>query len=387
MNIALAGIMGRHPYGGVAWCSLMYLMGLRRLGHNVWYLEDTGECNYDPVANTLAMEPSYALGSIRRTLEPHGLAERWCYIDFRGQFHGMDEAGWRRACAETELLINLSGGCWFWREQYAAIERCVYVDSDPAFTQLAIAAGPAWYRGFFERFDALFTFGANIGTPASPVPVGDLTWQHTWQPVSLQAWGGAEPDRRDPRLTTVMTWQIESFADVGGNKEDEFAIVADLPRHVGIPLELAINAPEEVLADLARRGWRLRPALEVSGDAERYRRYLQAATGELSVAKSTYVRNASGWFSDRTECFLAAGRPAVVQDTGWSQHLPSGSGLLAFSDTDAARGAVEALLARPEAHQAAAADLAREHFADDVVLPALLSRAMADPPARRGTTP
>jgi hypothetical protein len=179
-----------------------------------------------------------------------------------------------------------------------------------------------------------------------------------------------------------MTWQIQSFADIGGNKNGEFAMVADLPRHVGIPLELAINAPDEVLADLARRGWRLRSALEVSSNVEDYRLYVQGATGELSVAKSTYVRNTTGWFSDRTECFLAAGRPAVVQDTGWSQHLPTGTGLLAFSDTDGACAGVDEVLTHPNAHQAGASELAREHFADDVVLPIFLSQAMANQVAR-----
>ena len=381
MNIVVAGIMGRYPYGGVTWCSLMYLMGLERLGHRVWYLEDTGECNYDPEANTLATQPSYALGSIRRTLEPRGLGDRWCYIDYRGEFHGMGKADWRRACARTDLFINLSGGCWFWRDEYADIGRTVYIDSDPAFTQLAIAAGPDWYRQFFERFDVLFTFGANIGTSASPVSVGELTWYHTWQPVSLEAWGGTQPDRTDPHLTTVMSWQIESFRDIGGNKNGEFALVGNLPGRVGIPLELAINAPDEVLGDLARRGWRLRPALEVSKTTEEYRRYVQGAMGELSVAKSTYVRNNTGWFSDRTECFLAAGRPAVVQDTGWSQHLPTGSGLFSFRDAEEACAAVDELLTRPDAHQSAATELAREHFADDIVLPAFLSRATADPVA------
>jgi hypothetical protein len=155
VNIVVAGIMGRYPYGGVSWCSLMYLTGLQRLGHRVSYLEDTGECNFDPVENTLATDPAYALGTIGRTLGPHGLGDRWCYIDFRGGFHGMSEAAWRRTCAEADLLINLSGGCWFWRDEYSAIERCVFIDSDPAFTQMAIDAGPEWYRAFFERFDAL----------------------------------------------------------------------------------------------------------------------------------------------------------------------------------------------------------------------------------------
>jgi hypothetical protein len=176
-----------------------------------------------------------------------------------------------------------------------------------------------------------------------------------------------------------MTWVIESFRDIGGNKNSEFSVVSDLPRQVEIPLELAINATDEVLKELARRGWRLRPALEVSRTVTDYRHYLRGATGELSVAKSTYVRTASGWFSDRTACFLAAGRPTVVQDTGWSDHLPTGAGLFAFRDTEEARAGVESLLARPAAHEAAASELAREHFADDVVLPPLLARSMAKP--------
>jgi hypothetical protein len=316
-------------------------------------------------------------------LEPYGLGNRWCYIDFRGGFHGMSQTQWRRTCKEADLLLNLSGGCWFWRDEYAAIDRCVFIDSDPAFTQLAIDAGPDWYREFFEPFDALFTFGANIGTPRCTVPVGDLDWHPTWQPLSLEAWAGTMPDSSDPRLTTVMTWEIESFVDIGGNKNSEFSIVSDLPRQVEIPLEVAINATDDVWKELTRRGWRLRPALEISSTVADYRHYLQQATGELSVAKSTYVRTASGWFSDRTECFLAAERPAVVQDTGWSAHLPTGAGLFAFRDSEEARAGVESLLSHPAAHRAAAGELAREHFADDVVLPALLARSMANPAGSR----
>jgi hypothetical protein len=360
----------------------MYLTGLEKLGHRVWYLEDTGECNYDPVANTLATDPSYALQNIERTLSPWGLGDRWCYIDFRGEWHGMSKAEWRRNCAEADLFINLSGGCWFWRDEYAAIEHRVFVDSDPAFTQMAIEAGPDWYRRFFERFDVLFTFGANIGTPSSTVLVGDFTWHHTWQPVNLDAWSGTEPDDTDPHLTTVMTWEIESFVDIGGNKNIEFGILADMPDRVPIPLELAINAPDEVLKDLVQRGWRVRPAFDVSSDVGDYRRYLQGATGELSVAKSTYVHSASGWFSDRTECFLAAGRPAVVQDTGWAEHLPTGVGLLGFRDADGACAGIESLLAHPVAHKKAAGELAREYFADDVVLASLITRATTAPSGR-----
>src|SRR5439155_991455 len=179
MRIVVAGIMGRYPYGGVQWCSLMYLKGLRQLGHEVWYLEDTGECNYDPEANTLATDPAYALGTLARALEPAGFGDRWCYIDYTGRHHGMTEARWREMCARTDLYLNLSGGSWFWRDEYSAIPHSAFIDSDPGFTQLAIASGPDWYVDFFRRFDTLFTFGANIGTKASSVETGDLRWHHT----------------------------------------------------------------------------------------------------------------------------------------------------------------------------------------------------------------
>ncbi|MCU1427913.1 MAG: hypothetical protein JWL83_1913 [Actinomycetia bacterium] len=378
MNIVFTGIMGRYPYGGVAWCSLMYLLGLRRLGHDVWYVEDTGECNYDPQANTLATDPAYALNMIATTLEPYGFGDRWCYIDYTGGHHGMPEAQWRQTCADADLFLNLSGGSWFWRDEYAAIPHTAFIDSDPAFTQLAIANGPDWYVEFFRRFGTRFTFGANIGTAASSVPVGDMEWHHTWQPVALDEWHAGEPQSGEAqRLTTIMTWEIESFQDIGGNKNGEFFAIADLPSRVSVPLELAINAPDPVLAELTSKGWCLEDAFRVSRNIDVYRDYIHAAAGELSVAKSTYVGTRSGWFSDRTECFLASGRPAIVQDTGWSAHLPTGSGLFGFDNVEQAYAAIEQYLADPPRHQRAAQEVARAYFADDVVLPALLERATA----------
>jgi hypothetical protein len=176
-----------------------------------------------------------------------------------------------------------------------------------------------------------------------------------------------------------MTWEIESFRDIGGNKNAEFGMIADLPKQVDIPLELAINAPPQTLDELRARGWQVRDAFAVSHNTEVYRDYLASAAGEFSVAKSTYVRTASGWFSDRTACFLALGRPAVVEETGWSAHVPVGEGLFAFRDSDEARTAIECLLADPGRHARAATELARAHFAHDVVLPPLVERAVSKP--------
>ena len=379
MNIILAGIIGRHPYGGVAWCSLMYLLGLRRLGHRVWYLEDTGECNFDPVANTVATEPGYALAFIRDCLEPFGLGDRWCYVDYRGNHQGHDRDAWRRVCAGADLFLDLSGGCWFWRDEYAAIPHSAFIDSDPAFTQLALAKGVPWYVDFFARFGALFTFGRNIGTPACPVPTAPFRWQHTWQPVCVEEWCPTGEGPR-PCFTTVMTWAIKSFTDIGGNKDQEFLKVLDLPARVKVPLELAVTGPQGFLRE---HGWRCRDAFPVSGTLGAYRDYVRGSLGEFSVAKHTYVRSNSGWFSDRTECYLAAGRPAVVQDTGFSAHLPTGEGLLAYRTADEAQAGLEAVLADYPRHARAAREVARAHFAADVVLPALLERATAAPATQR----
>ena len=166
MKILFAGIIARYPFGGVTWCSLMYLLGLRALGHEVFYIEDTGECVYDPILNTRATDPIYGTTYINNALAPYGLGDRWSFVNYDGSYHGRTADEVRHYAADADLFINLSGGSWFWRDEYARIPRKVFVDSDPAFTQLAIAKAEPWYVEFFQRFDHLFTFGSNIGTQA-----------------------------------------------------------------------------------------------------------------------------------------------------------------------------------------------------------------------------
>ena len=258
MRILFAGIIARYPFGGVTWCSLMYLLGLRALGHEVFYIEDTGECVYDPVQNTRATDPAYGTTYIHDALEPFGLGDRWSFVNYDGSYHGRSAEDVRYA-ADADLFINLSGGSWFWRDEYARIPRKVFVDSDPAFTQLAIAKAEPWYVEFFQRFDHLFTFGSNIGTPASPIPTGAFTWHKTWQPITLDDWRTGRAPR--DRFTTVMTWQIESFADVGGNKDQEFVKFIELPSRTSQRLELAINGPQQLLRQY---GWDTVDAMAVS---------------------------------------------------------------------------------------------------------------------------
>ena len=370
MRILFAGIIARYPFGGVTWCSLMYLLGLRALGHEVFYIEDTGECVYDPVRNERAIDPQYGTSYIRDALAPFGLGDRWAFVNYDGSYHGATADAVREYAAGADLFINLSGGSWFWRDEYARIPHKVFIDSDPAFTQLAIAKGVPWYVEFFRRFDRLFTFGANIGTSASPVPVDDFTWHKTWQPITMDDWQCTMPPGTP--FTTVMTWQIESFTDVGGNKDQEFVKFIDLPSRTSQPFELAINGPEKLLRE---RGWGTVAAMKVSRTPTEYRDFIHRSKAEFGVAKHTYVTNRTGWFSDRTECYLASGRPALVQDTGWTAHLPSGNGLLAFSTVDEAVAGIERINADYEKHARCARDVALEYFDATRLLPNLLEIA------------
>jgi hypothetical protein len=367
VKILFAGIIGRYPYGGVTWCSLMYLLGLRALGHEVLYIEDTGETIYDPDQNSLSKDPAYGLRLIESSFTPFGLQDQWAFINWDGVYYGKTADEVRRYCADADLYINLSGGSWFWRDEYARIPRRAFVDSDPAFTQIAIANAPPSHGDFFRRFTHLFTFGSNIGTPASPVPVADFTWHKTWQPVVLDEWTTAvEPI---DRFSTVMTWQIESFADIGGNKDQEFVKVLDLPSRTSQHFELAVNGPQDLLRSY---GWATVDAMKTSRTLWDYRDFIQRSKAEFSVAKHTYVATHSGWFSDRTECFLAAGRPAVVQDTGWTEHVPAGQGVFGFTTVDEALAGIDRINSDYRAHSRWARELAAEHFDASRVLSRLL---------------
>jgi hypothetical protein len=368
MKILFAGIIARYPFGGVTWCSLMYLLGLRALGHEVFYIEDTGECVYDPVQNTRSIDPAYGTSYIHQSLEPFGFGDRWAFVNYDGTYHGRSADEVRRYCADADLFLNLSGGSWFWRDEYARIPRAAFIDSDPAFTQLALAKAEPWYVEFFRRFTHLFTFGSNIGTPASEVPVGEFVWHKTWQPIALEQWATSQPPGE--RFTSVMTWEIESFTDVGGNKDQEFAKYIDLPTRTAQPFQLAVNGP---LALLERHGWSPVDAMAVSRTPWEYRDFIHRSKAEFGVAKHTYVATRSGWFSDRTACYLASGRPALVQDTGWTAHLPSGDGLVAFTNPEEAIAGIDRINSNYHHHARRASEIAREQFDAGRVLTRLLN--------------
>ena len=370
----LAGVVGRFPVGGVTWCALHYIAGLQRLGWEVFYLEDTAECAYDPVANGITTDPSYSVNYIRRELARVGLEDSFSYVDHRGRnWYGAPRARVRAVCDSADLLINLSGGIWHERPEYERVPK-IFVDTDPGFTQQAIAdAGPGGYRDFVVAHDALFTFATNVNGPDCRLPETPLSWQPTVQPLALDFWP-VVPVAEDAPITTVMSWRIESFPGMGKGKAGDVLRLLDLPASSGRRLLLAVagRAPTELLEN---SGWEVRDAVAETLDPDAYRSFIQRSKAELGFAKAMYVETRSGWFSDRTQCYLASGRPALVRDTGFSATIPTGDGLLTFTDEESVLAGMDEIERDYERHARAARDLAAGHFDAEMVVGDLLERA------------
>ena len=372
-RLVLAGIVGRYPVGGVTWCALQYIAGFQRLGYDVFYLEDTGECNFDPVQNAIATDPAYALDYIRSQLELVGLEDSWAYVDYQGGYHGKTRAQVTEACAGADLMVNLSGGCWMVRPEYEKLPK-IFIDTDPGFTQQAIAdAGEGWYRDFFAAHDALFTFALCADDPSSKLAETPFRWHPTIQPVELDFWP-VTPAPPDAPFTTILSWTTDSFPGMGKGKGDEILRLTAVPERTSERILLAISGkpPTEVLTE---HGWELTDAVEATIDAEAYRRFIQSSKAELGFAKAMYVETRSGWFSDRTQCYLASGLPALVRETGFSDVLPVGEGLLSFEDADGILEGIEGIASEYELHCRRAREVAQEHFAATNVLGSLLETA------------
>jgi hypothetical protein len=386
MRVIVTGLVATYPVGGVAWDYLQYVQGFRALGCEVYYLEDTGRWLYDPEAETFVPDAAAGarfVGSSLAALDP-ALEGAWAVRAPDGTLHGLDEATLARVCARADLFLNVSGACLL-REPYRAARVAAYVDTDPGYSQAklaaveagiaddAIAASAALIRGH----DVFFTLGESIGRPECLVPTGGLVWKATRQPIVLDDW----PVRHMPEgpFTTVMSWKIEPTAPVAdgrvyGGKDVELLRFLALPAHTPEVLEVALAgaAPRE---RIRAAGWRLVDARTASASLAAYRAYIGASRGECSIAKNAYVALRSGWFSTRSAAYLASGKPVVVQETGFSAHVPPGPGLHPFGTIDEAARALAAVRTDYAGACAHARALAERWFDARLVLGRLLADA------------
>lgn len=379
-RIVLAGYLVRQPLGGYAWQAAHYLLGCRALGHDVWFYEETAHWApaYNPTTGEFGPSYEYGLRFAADFLGRVGFGDRWAFVDSgRGVEHGPGAGRVAALLTDADLLVNVAG------VNRITVERrggrpAAYVDIDPGYTQIRAAQGDAGLRALLDEHAHLFTIGENIGTGRSPLPTGGYRWHPTRCPVAVEQWAGAGPPGR--AYTTIGTWDAQG-RDVEWRgetyrwrKRAEWQRFLDLPERTGAELELAMDVarvPEDV-ARLAAHGWRMTDPLGVSADPWRYREYIRGSRGEFTVAKDLNVRLRSGWFSDRAACYLAAGRPVVEQDTAFGDVLPLGPGVHAFRTAEEAGEAVRAIEADWPRASAHAAEVARECFAAEKVVGAML---------------
>jgi hypothetical protein len=382
MRAVVTGMIATYPIGGVVWDYLQYALGLQRLGWEVFYLEDSGAATYDPTRGEYGEDCSYAVRFLERSLASlsPALAARWHFRSSTGQTFGMPLEVVSDVISTADLFLNVSGSCLL-RDEYLASPRKVLIDTDPGYNHFVNYprqdAGKIWPgTQSFRAHDHFFTYAERIGAVTCRLPDFGLPWQPTRPLVVLDCWQPQPPART---WTTVMTWDnfrqaIEHDGQTYGTKEREFGRIESLPRLTPAPLEVAAggsNPPREHWRSL---GWSVLDSHEVSQTADEYRAYIERSRGEFSVAKNVYVATRSGWFSCRSVCYLAAGRPVVVQDTGFSEIIPTGNGIFAFTDLGSAAAGIAAVEADYPTQQNAAREVARRHFSHEVVLGDLLAR-------------
>ena len=378
MTIIFAGTIGLSGLGGQAWAVLQYLLGLRALGHHVYYLEDCGRSSWVYIWETeeWTHELDYPAAYVNACLEPFGFGDRWIYRDNYRSL-GMPLDRFLEVCARADLLLMRAAPFWTWRAEYEKARRRAFLDVDPGFTQIILANGDrGWLEGV-ARAERRFTCGQHIGEPGCPSPATGGPWLKTRPPVFLPEWPVAGGDGM--HFTSVMRWQ--GFKEVTwngvayGQRDKEFPAYLDLPRRSAQKFLIAqMGAKPELLTG---HGWEVAPGEVISRTPESYRQFIGESRAEFSVPKNGYVRMRGGWFSDRSVCYLASGRPVLIEDTGLADWLPVGEGLLTFRNADEALAGVDAINADYARHRRAARRIAEQHFATEKVLPALLEEAMA----------
>ena len=385
-KIILLGMMSKMPVAGVIWQTMHYLIGFRRLGYDVYYVEAHARTPGMLMTSPTDDGSGHAAAFIDRVMRRFGMEGKWAYQAFHddGRCYGMSDTALAQLFKEAELVINLHGGTKPRPEHYAR-GRLVYLETDPVTLQIELHERQQASIDFLAPHFIFFTFGENYGRPGCGLPVStQFKFLPTRQPVILDFWrpfrnGTAEA------FTTIGNYKQE-WREVAFNgeiyhwsKHHEFLKIIDLPGRTAQAFELGLgNCDAEEKKNLETHGWRIRGADEFSADADQYRRYITASRGEFTVAKDQNVRLRSGWFSDRSATYLASGLPVITQDTAFDAALPTGRGLFAFSNLDQAVAAVESINGDYEGNRRAAEEIAREYFAHDKVLGPMLEACGMD---------
>ncbi|MGH7796469.1 MAG: glycosyltransferase [Candidatus Binatia bacterium] len=375
-RIVVVGTLASNPYAGMAWMHMQITAGLRRLGHDAYYFETTSAWPYDPLRNRAVDDSDYALPYLKKIAESFDLGDRWAYRRSYSDkaWFGLSRTKAQDLLAHADAVLNVAGATRF-AEERLKIGRLVYFGTDPGHHEIAFSKGDENVRTLIAEHDDYVTYGENIGSADCAIPPLPNLRSKTRQPVLLDLWQNGRPSKQE--FTTVANWR-QAGRDIDFNaetyhwsKHHEFLKFIDLPRKIDQSIELATGLANLGVDDrdlLEGKGWRLVDAHPFTTDPWSYRDYVRSSRGEFTVAKDLNVRLHSGWFSERSACYLAAGRPVVTQDTGFGSVLPTGEGLFAFNTTEEILSAFEAIHSDYARHSRAAAAIAQEFFRAERVL-------------------
>jgi len=384
-RIVVMGFMGSCPIAGVIWQHIHYLVGLQRLGHDVYYIEDSARLPYNPETFEVSNEFDYAAHLLDRLSREFQFRNHWAFCARylpKNPTVGLPLKKIRQLYRDADAILNICGAQEF-NDDLLISDRILYVESDPGVEQIKIDKGVRSTINYLRRHRALFTFGENLGKKTFPVPTHGFNWLATRQPVVTDLW---KTDRVPPRsavFTSVANWSTSGLKDISWrgdkylwSKSREFLRFISAPKKSGETFELATNIEDaNTCAKFSRNGWRLHCPLQLSVDYWLYRDYIRRSKGEFTVAKDQYIRLRTGWFSDRSACYLAAGRPVIIQETGFTRNYGGKAGLLSFQSLDEIVEAVKIINADYRKHSRAARALAREFFEAKKVLKSILDRA------------
>jgi hypothetical protein len=374
-TIIVGAYMVRYPLGGMMSWVYQHLVGFKELGHDVYFVEKYVYANscFNPVDRTMSNDCSYGVKMVNELLRQAGLHENWCFVDHERNYYGMSKTRVEEVFRSADCYIDL-GTQNGWEEESLVCGTRILIDGEPGYSQIHYfnQKRPA---GQYKRYNYFFTNGYNIGRHDNPVPVGDLVWRHMYSPVNVSLFSTTTPAAQAP-FTTVMNWQshkpVVFNGDRYGQKDIEFKKFIALPGMVQAKMEVAVsgkNIPRELLHEYK---WKVVSGTVITQTYQSFCHYIDHAKAEFSVCKNVFVALKTGWFSDKSSAFLAAGRPVVLQDTGFSQHLPCGTGLFAVNDPEQAGAAIDEIESNWKKHSAAAREIAEVHLDSKVVLKKLM---------------
>jgi hypothetical protein len=405
VKVVVMGILGKTPLAGVSWQLLQYLEGFRELGCDCYYIEDTGDWAYNPELTTFEYKTThysatrdYAVNYVARLMASYGYGDRWAYVSrIDGQHFGMAKCKVSELFRDADVLVNVTGSTRL-LDEHLLVPIRIYLETDPGLRQIQVAKGDPEAIELMNSHTHHFTYGENLGSPDCGIPVTDYDYLPSRPPVVLDWWkeddkGSSPFGCADQTIyTTISNW-VQTGKDLEWNGENylwskhlEFLKFIDVPKRTSQRFELALlfaigkepvpllGTSKEAIPVLKSHGWLVQDAIAVSKDIRLYHDYILGSRGEFTVSKDQYVRLRSGWFSDRSACYLAAGRPVVTQCTAFDKVLPTGLGLFSFKSLEEIVAAFDAIESDYNRHCRAARELAAEYFAVEKVLSSLMEK-------------